>query len=275
VFGSDACSLAFVFRHGIENPNGSSGGNERARSPTILGGDFRAAGLTYMVDKLGCAVGGAGDAAERLRDSVDRHVVILADPVRGDEGVNYHHIELAGLERLLQGGLDGRCDQSPGLGLRGDDKLGVAPAVEEKPPFNIAALDLELQAGGHDTPINFLLWIFAIPVPNAQRLDRPHSKQIDPCRHRHGFNDRQGAFTNPARRDGRAQKLPDVVAPIDELPARERGGVAPCEGRRVELDRRLLADRMVGAVALLGVCPLASVALWLWIDEYLLEALIP
>ena len=74
-------------------------------------------------------------------------------------------------------GVDNRPrDDRAGFCLFGDNDLCFASRVEKEPSFNFGPVDLIVKRDGRDAPLQFLHWVFAVPIPDRRALFGDHAE---------------------------------------------------------------------------------------------------
>ena len=97
---------------------------------------------------------------------------------------------------------------------------GRRAEFDEQPAFQIRRHDPVVQTDRADSPLQFVVRVFAVPVPDPHPPLRLHADQVPPGRHRHRFDQLQRRLADRSRRDRRRSELADVMPPVNKVPAR-------------------------------------------------------
>ena len=237
---TNARSLPFVLRHGIEDASGARRIQKGHCPPAILDRRLGSVGFPGVVNQLYRRVRQIRDLAPALGHQVDRVVVIFRDPVRRNERVQDHHVQLEAADRLQHGfdvrGEDGRAGRT----LLGNDNLVFTAAPQVKPFLQIVPAETVQDRRGKCAAFSFLKGILAVPVADAKPLARTDAQDRLTAGHRHSFGQDEGRLADTAGREGHAGVLADQVTSIDKIPPRHGRRVTPAEGAHKPADGAVL-----------------------------------
>jgi len=214
----------------------------------ILDRQLGAIALANVVDRLDGAVAAIGHAGERLGDHVDGAVVVLGNGVDGDERVEQAGIDGMPAERLHHRVDVGPVEDDAALAIvDGDLDLHVAAIVDEQTAGEVRLVETVVQGNRGDPPVQLLLRILAVPVPDPGRPDGRAGQQVAAARHRHRVEQGMRGFADAGAGDRRGQELPVVVPVVQPLPRRDFRGVDPAPGRRRHAVGHGCVGRLPGA----------------------------
>ena len=132
------------------------------------------------------------------------------------------------LELVERGGVERRRT----VDHRGEPERAFADGLDEQAVTAVSLGDAVALANSGDPPVDFVLILFAIEAPHAERRGAVAREQVATASHRHRLDVAERGLAAPAAADGRADRLADVVATKEKLASRDRRRIRPCEGPR-------------------------------------------
>ena len=71
------------------------------------------------------------------------------------------------------------------LGLGNDEVIvvGVAAGIYGQAPADFVLVNFVVEHDRGNAPLDFLAWVFEVPVPDIQWTRRRAAEQVAPCRH--------------------------------------------------------------------------------------------
>src|SRR4029077_3631188 len=158
--------------HLVQDLDAAGSTHKRAGAPTIVNRSLVPVGLSDMVLEIDGAVSLVRDVGELLDHGVNGRIVIFGNAMGGNHRVQDHGIYAQTLNRTYQR-VDYRLHYHRAVaGLRCNDDLLIAPAVDEQIAFQVSRLDVVLQAYGRNPTVDFLLRVLTVPVPDFELLYR-------------------------------------------------------------------------------------------------------
>jgi hypothetical protein len=140
-------------------------------------------GLANVMDQFDRASVFVRDFRPCLRDTIDRAIVVFGDAMAGNERIYDYDVDLplADFSFQLVDHRSGDDDLVPKF-FRDDDGR-FATAADEKPPLDLARINIVVQENCSDAPFNLLERIFPVPHPDGKMLRSWHTEQIAPGGH--------------------------------------------------------------------------------------------
>jgi hypothetical protein len=152
-----------------------------------------------------------------------RVVVALGDTVESDQRVEQSAVDLVVGDELRDLGENAVVkDHVAGLVEAGEPAPAGDLGAEKEPPAQHFRVDVVAQAGCGNAALDFVFGVFGIPVGNAERaVGRVRPQEAPAGAHLDHVDDQQGRLAVAAGGDRHDHLLPDVVAAVQPLPARD------------------------------------------------------